>query len=86
MALASAGAETLMVCTEREVVRHADVRDLLGAIKNIGAGAGARRGAGGLGWRGILSDLDAEYNRRFRGDDGIPATYEVVYAVARRPA
>lgn len=85
-ALSSLGAETLMVCCEREVVRHKDVRDLLGAIKNIGAGAGARRGVGGLGWRGILADLDAEYNRRFRVDDSIPATYEVVYAVARRTA
>ena len=83
-ALSAAGAETLLVRGEREVVRHRNVRELLAAIKNIGAGTAARRSAGGLGWRGILKDLDTEYSRRFRCAGSIPATYEVVYAIARR--
>jgi malonyl-CoA O-methyltransferase len=83
--LAALGFDPVMVATETEVEFHADVRDLLRSIKGIGAATTARNDAvGGLGWRGILNDMAGIYRSRFQRDGRIPATYEVIYIVARR--
>jgi malonyl-CoA O-methyltransferase len=77
------GFRHLDVTSEMEVERHADVPELLRAIKGIGAATPAGSAAGGLGWRRVLNDMADIYRARF-GDNGtIPATYEVIYVIAR---
>lgn len=85
--LTGLGFDQVVVATEKEIDYHADVPDLLRSIKGIGASTAARNdGGGGLGWRGILNDMMQYYRSRFLCDGMIPATYEVVYIVARRNA
>lgn len=79
------GCDQLLITAETEMEYHADVPDLLRSIKAIGAATAARSDtAGGLGWRGLLTDMTAIYRERFREGGVIPATYEVIYVVARR--
>lgn len=74
-----------LIISEIETEYYSDVHDLLRSIKRIGAGSsGQGNSRGGLGWRGILNDTSKLYNERYGRDGKIPATYEVVYAVARR--
>lgn len=79
------GYEQLVITSEMEIDYHADVPDLLRSIKGIGASTTARNDSGGgLGWRGVLSDMADIYRSRFQKDGMLPATYEVIYIVARR--
>jgi malonyl-CoA O-methyltransferase len=83
--ISAAGFEQLSITTETEMEYHAGVPDLLHSIKAIGAATADRNDAGGgLGWRGLLSDMASIYRSRFQSGSGIPATYEVIYMVARR--
>jgi malonyl-CoA O-methyltransferase len=85
--LAASGFDQYVVATESEMEYHAEVSDLLRSIKGIGATTTARNAtAGGLGWRGILNDMAQIYRSHFQKDGMIPATYEVIYIVARRKA
>jgi malonyl-CoA O-methyltransferase len=72
---------------EREVVveRHADVPSLLRALRAIGANGNATPAGAGLGGRRALERMIRLYEARHRGADGVPATWEIVYALARRP-
>jgi malonyl-CoA O-methyltransferase len=83
-ALDGAGLARLHV--EREVVveRHADVPSLLRALRLIGANGNATPPAAGLAGRRALERMIRAYEARHRGADGIPATWEIVYALARR--
>lgn len=75
----------LMVTIEKEMQFHSSVPELLRSIKLIGAATALRsETTGGLGWRGILSDVAEIYHRRHEKDGLIPATYEVIYAVAKQ--
>jgi len=80
------GFEQVVVVTETEVEYHPDVPDLLRAIKGIGANTTAGGKGGGLGWRGVLTDMADIYRSRYKAEGLIPATYEVVYVVARKAA
>lgn len=72
------------IISEIETDYYADVHDLLRSIKRIGAGTSAQETSkGGLGWRGILNETSKLYYDRYGIDGRIPATYEVVYVVAR---
>lgn len=73
------------VISEIETDYYANVNDLLRSIKRIGAGASAQesRHKGGLGWRGVLNETSRLYSERYGRDGFIPATYEVVYIIAR---
>jgi malonyl-CoA O-methyltransferase len=63
------------------VERHADARAVLRAVKGVGA-TGPVAGRTGLGGRGVMLDALRRYDAL--GDErGVPATYHVVYAVAR---
>lgn len=76
--------EQATIISEIEIEYYADVHDLLRSIKRIGAGTSAQGGSrGGLGWRGILNETSRLYSERYGVDGAIPATYEVVYVVAR---
>jgi malonyl-CoA O-methyltransferase len=81
------GFDRVVVATETEMEYHPDVPTLLRSIKGIGATTPARTDTGGgLGWRGVLNDMAGIYRSRFQQDGMIPATYEVIYIVARRNA
>ncbi len=89
-ALAGAGLASDTLTSERIVERHAHPLALLRALKRIGAGnASAEIGQAGstcgLGARGALERMARAYQARHGGPDGVAATWEVLYAVARRP-
>lgn len=79
------GFDSVVIAQEAELDCYEDVPGLLRSIKGIGASTTARNDAGGgLGWRGVLNDMARIYRSRFERDGMIPATYEVIYVVARR--
>ena len=84
-ALDDAGFDQVVVSSETEIEYHTDVAALLRAIKGVGATTPARTaGVGGLGWRGVLNAMSANYQGRFQRNGKIPATYDVIYLVARK--
>jgi len=77
----------VVIANEIEMEYYPDVPDLLRSIKAIGAAtAGRTEGGGGRGGRGVLSDMANIYRTRFLDGGMIPATYEVIYVVARNSA
>ncbi len=86
-AVAAAGLSATAIEEEELVERHADARAVLRAIRAVGAGnavpGGEQRGLGGR--RVTLALLD-RYDGVHGGPAGVPATYHVVYVVARRNA
>jgi malonyl-CoA O-methyltransferase len=85
-ALAEVGLAPEYLHAERLVERHADPLALVRALRAIGAGNAAPTRAGGLGLgaRGALERMARHYQARHGGAGGVPATWEVLYAVARR--
>jgi malonyl-CoA O-methyltransferase len=83
-ALEEAGFQGVEVERERVIERHADVPSLLRALRQIGANGNVTPPAAGLGGRAALERMMRVYEARHGGPDGIPATWEIVYAVARR--
>lgn len=85
-ALQSATFEQVVVDSEIELEYHPDVPHLLRSIKGVGAATVRRSdGGGGLGWRGVLKDMENIYCTKFKRDGLVPATYEVIYMTGRRP-
>ncbi|SEP91096.1 malonyl-CoA O-methyltransferase [Solimonas aquatica] len=74
---------------EHELLRshpfwHADVRELMQGLREIGAGnASAARRRGLLG-RGTLAQLEAAY-APWRQEQGLRASWEIVYLLLRKP-
>jgi malonyl-CoA O-methyltransferase len=86
-AITGAGLEPVALEEEEIVERHADARAVLRAIRAVGAGNAVPGGGGqGLGGRRVTLALLDRYDGVHGGPDGVPATYHVVYAVARRHA
>jgi malonyl-CoA O-methyltransferase len=84
-AVGAAGLEIVALEEEEIVERHADARAVLRAIRAVGAGnAVPRSGRGGLGGRSVTLALLDRYDGAHGGPNGVPATYHVVYVVARR--
>ncbi len=83
-ALTRAGLRPGLLRAEREVEYHPDVPTLLRALKRIGAGNASADRPPGLASRRVMAAMIAHYERRWRCAQGIPASYEVIYAVARR--
>jgi malonyl-CoA O-methyltransferase len=82
--LARAGFSDVQVTSEPEVERHPDVPTLLRSIRRIGAGNAAPARSPGLAERRIMLDMMDIYRREYGVDDLIPATYEVIYGMARK--
>jgi len=79
------GFSQAVVAIETEMDYHPDVPALLRSIKGIGATTPARTDSGGgLGWRGLLNDMTAIYRSRYQRNGMVPATYEVIYIIARK--
>lgn len=81
--LSLAGFDQALVTMETEVEYHPDVPALLRSIRNIGATTPANNEGSGLGWRGVLNAMSDIYRSRFQTNGMIPATYDVIYFVAR---
>jgi len=69
-----------------EIDWHPDVPTLLRQLKQIGASNAAAYRPKGLSSRKIMQRMITLYENRHRQPEGVPATYEVVCAVAVKPA
>jgi malonyl-CoA O-methyltransferase len=85
-ALAAAGLTPLRLFAEDEVERHPDVAALLRSLKKIGAQNASAERPAGLASRRVMQRLGALYAECFgHAALGLPATYHVIYALARKP-
>lgn len=75
--------ERAVVTVDTEVDWYDNLNSLLRSIKNIGAGTVSGGSGSGLGWRGILQEASRLYMERYGHNSRIPATYKVVYLIAR---
>ena len=71
-------------CT-MDVEYHADVPELLRQLKRIGASNASVDRPRGLASRRVMQTMMRIYEERYRCDAGLPASYEVVIAVAGKP-
>lgn len=83
VALGAAGLAVEEARDEELVERHPDARAVLRALKAVGASSKVP-GRAGLGGRRTTLEAMRRYEERHRGPAGVPATYHVLYAVARR--
>lgn len=67
-----------------EQEEHPDVPHLLRSLKRIGAQNATSHRPAGLSGRKTTERMMAIYNERFGGNGGIPATYQVIYGLARK--
>ncbi len=76
--------DTLLLHSEDEVEWHADVPQLLRCLKRIGAQNANRNRPQGLASRKVMQGMIDLYQSNFGSALGIPATYEVIYLLAKR--
>lgn len=84
-ALLRAGFHEPQASSEMEVEFHPDVPELLRSLKRIGAGTARPVAARGLSERRVMLEMMESYRRRFGTAEGVPASYEVIYGVGRKP-
>lgn len=84
-AIPLAGLEAEYLTSELEVEIHQDVPHLLRCIRQIGAGNAAPAVGRGFAERRVMLDMMELYRREYGRVDGIPATYEVIYGIGRKP-
>ncbi len=84
-ALRTAGLHCLAIETFPDVDYHADVPALLRQLKQIGASNAAKDRPRGLSSRRVMQDMMALYEADYRCAAGLPATYEVIMALASKP-
>jgi len=83
--LEATGFNSVKVWSGHERIWYSDVPQLLQAIRKIGAATAPRTPAGGgLGWRRVLHLMADIYRKQFGSADGVPASYQVIYATGRR--
>ncbi|MDD3293840.1 MAG: methyltransferase domain-containing protein [Geobacteraceae bacterium] len=80
-ALKYAGFSQCRVEKDTEKEFHPDVSSLLRSLRRIGAGNASSMGDRGLAGKRVMTGMMEIYQREFGCDQGIPATYDVVYAV-----
>lgn len=89
--LERAGFQAIMIKTEMRTKHYRDLWELLRTLKSIGAGNKQPGGDGSLARGALLKETARVYKENFPAPDvvgdgrGIVATYEVVFASARRP-
>jgi malonyl-CoA O-methyltransferase len=84
MALAAAGFWEVVTWSGNEVEEHPDVQHLLHHLKSIGARNAAVTRPPGLSSRRVLNRMMALYREFYGRGHSIPATYHVIYGLARR--
>jgi malonyl-CoA O-methyltransferase len=83
-ALSAAGFGEVLIWSRNEVEEHPDVQHLLHHLKSIGARNAALNRPPGLSSRRVLSRMMALYREFYGRGHSIPATYQVIYGLARR--
>jgi malonyl-CoA O-methyltransferase len=83
-AIELAGLSCHELCSTMEVEYHSDVPDLLRQLKQIGASNASADRPRGLASRQVMQSMMKEYERSFRCEAGLPASYEVIIAVAEK--
>ena len=83
-ALAGCGLTVLQLFSEEEEELHGEVAELLRALKGIGAANAASDRPGGLARRDVMLRMQEIYRLRYGRSGQIPATYEVLYLLARK--
>jgi len=84
-ALRNGGFKQILCQSEEERDYHPDLRELLVSLKQIGAQNASRRRPRGLFPRKVMLEMATLYGERFSDSNGLPASYEVIYGVARIP-
>jgi len=82
-ALRTAGLAQEYLVSELEIETHPDVAHLVRAIRSIGAGNAVQTTGRGLAERRVMLAMMDHYQREYAVKGAIPATYEVIYGVAR---
>ena len=70
--------------SEFEVEWHQSVPDLLRSLKKIGAQNASQQRPQGFTSRSDMQQMITHYDAVYAGEAGIPATYEVIYLLAKR--
>jgi malonyl-CoA O-methyltransferase len=83
-AVAGAGLAPVHVEVARHVERHPDVLSLLRTLRRIGAGNAAPDRPRALSEAHVVARMIAAYEA-LRGPEGVPATWDVVAVVGRKP-
>ena len=78
------GLEPVECFSRMEVEFHQDVPQLMRQLKQIGASNASSDRPRGLASRKVMQVMIEEYERAFRQAAGLPASYEVVVALARK--
>lgn len=85
-ALNTAGFGQIELQRQELVEYHENVTDLLRSLKRIGAGNASASAPRGLASRSLLQKMSDIYRQGYGQDGKIPASYEVVYGMAKAPA
>jgi malonyl-CoA O-methyltransferase len=84
LALPGSGLQVLQLFSEEERERHRDVAELLRGLKGLGAANAASDRPAGLARRGVMQRMQQIYHASYGRPGEIPATYEVLYLLARK--
>lgn len=84
-ALAYAGLACRELFGTLEIEYHADVPALLRQLKQIGASNAAADRPRGLASRRVMQTMMQHYEEAYRCDGGLPASYEIIVAIAEKP-
>lgn len=83
-ALQGAGLNCMTLESSLDVDYHADVPALLRQLKQIGASNASQDRPRGLYSRRVMQKMISVYEEDYRCEAGVPATYEVIIALARQ--
>jgi len=83
-AISAAGLACDDIFNGMEVEFHLDVPDLLRQLKQIGASNATAGRPRGLASRRVMQSMFKFYEEQHRCESGLPASYEVIVAVARK--
>jgi malonyl-CoA O-methyltransferase len=86
VALGRAGFACSFLRSETYPELHEDVPSLLRSLKKIGAGNASPVTSAGLSGKRFMQTLMDMYRRNYGMEGLVPATYEVVYAMGRKPS
>ena len=84
-ALVRAGFAHIFTCSEMFLDSHEDVPALLRSLKKIGAGNASPPSPAGLAGRKVMLEMMDIYRLTYGKHGFIPATYEVIFALGRKP-
>ncbi len=84
-ALDGAGLQTRELRRQIEVEYHPELASLLRGLKAIGASNAAAERPQGLASRRVMNRMGEIYRQAYGRSEGLPASYDVIYALAHKP-